>query len=364
MKNKELNTYKQINKFLSVFRFIEDLQKNKFKTWKDKYGTTEFILAKGLLHGYVQNLSKSNATLVMSPILKEIDSAKTFYLNNYSMENSFTGNEYKIISIGGAKEHNCAKELVLLHDNIKKLITIPIPLTNDSFCTNRSSQSFGDITVPSRESLYPSKVLIDLKLLEHVDEEQNKKGIGEIVGMYYSINDFYLSRDIKPPLLLVNNVKNRIYNLINSLERDKEIWLNNLAVNLIMKCLIMRVSETNAIGAGGDHIIAYGLEYYNNTFTHRHIEMSHGELVYLGSIVMAAIFQDKLANLYNLKTLINIGLNNKLISYDALHLMLDILNQRNFLDFTLKIRPKRRTILRNISYKEIQAVFNRIKEAI
>ncbi len=354
------------NTLRDLFKFINNLEEKNSGMWIDEYGCTIVLFGNGLIY---EVLTKETESFwIVSPLIKNTKYSQL--LKDIPLENKVIKNITYIISLGAAKEHNKAKEFLLNlyqdNNNNKKLITIPFPLSNDSFCTNRSTPLFGEIRIPSRETLYPSKIIIDLELLSFVNEQLNKKGIGEVIGLYYSLHDYYLVNKLRLPHKIIAYVGNKVRDLAASLKQNKNTWLKKLAICLLMKCFIMRIARTNRVGAAGDHLISYALNIYNKerAKSESH-ELSHGEAVFLGSIAMNAIFPDiEDDNFFNLKTLIEFGLTNGIISYESLELLIRAMEDKDFLKIVLGVRPKRPTILSNSSPGDLYKAVKRLKTSI
>ena len=356
MNNKERLTY--------VFNFVKLLKDNNKAVWRDEYGNTYVIIGRDLLSELIQEWKRcsQNYVVVASPIIKD----KINIPSNCLFKKGVVEDVSKILSIGGAKEHNVAKEFLFKNNKNKfiELITVPIPLSNDSFCTNRFSPRYGNIVTPSLGSTYPSKIIIDLDILNEIESNGNMGGIGEVVGLYYSIWDYYSVRKLSPPMEIITNIEYDIRKLITEVKNSEKKWLKLLSLELIKKCFIMRVFKDHQIGASGDHLIAYGIEYYLKNMNKFSDNFSHGKLVYLGSIVMAALFPEWEYRFFSLKNLIDVGINLKLINYEDLDLLVYMMKKGMIIDFAIKTRPKRPTSLSAISQTGIRGSIVRLEECV
>lgn len=338
--------------FDKVFQFGKHIQLYNEGTWRDSYGITVINMGRDIIAQFFQELRRQHkvCSILLSPLAKE----KIIVPLNYRLDDQHSANLDCIVSLGGAREHNVAKELLLRIKKAKKLefVTIPFPLSNDSFCTNRSSPCFDNIEIPSREATYPSKILVDFNLLESINKKYNLVGLGEIVGLYYSVRDYYSVRKLPQPHGLISKIEKSTQNLVASLENEKRSWLRQLAINLLIKCLLMRLAEDNRIGAGGDHLIAYALKLIlENQKSFRNF--SHGELVYLGCICMAALFPEWEYNFFSLKNLIHFGKNVGLLKIKSLRLLINAL-RNGLISLALQMRPNRPTILSTLLSKQIR----------
>lgn len=349
--------------FKLVFDFTKSLEINNEGTWVDEYGTTIINMGNNLVSKLLKewNIYSRSYVVITTPLIK----GKLAISPNCKFTNNFQKDVDYILSIGGAKEHNVAKEFLSESKEVKQshLVSVPVPLSNDSFGTNRSSRCFGKVEVPSRETLYPYKIIIDFNLLGDMEKDLNMIGVGEVIGLYYSLCDYYLIRGISPPERLINNVEKNIYNLIISLKGEKIIWLKFLAINLIEKCLIMRVAKDNQIGAGGDHLIAYTLEYScrNRKKNNNCRKLSHGKLVYLGSVAMAALFPEWEYRIFSLKNIIDLGMGIGIIDFRSLNFLLKML-KIDLIPLALQMRPYRLSSLSTLSSDNVRNGCVRIKK--
>jgi glycerol dehydrogenase-like iron-containing ADH family enzyme len=350
--------------FKLVFDFVKSLQRSDEETWVDEYGKMVIKVGRNLVSSLFQEWDKEllSYNVILSPIIKR----QIKILANHRFSTEYSKDVDIILSVGGAREHNIAREFLFKKkcDKQSQLITAPVPLTNDSFGTNRSSPYFGKVEFPSRETFYPSKIIIDLDLLEHTNMQENKNGIGEVIGFYYSLYDYYTVRRLSPPKNLIENVERNISNLITSLKEKKVTWIKLLAINLIEKCLIMRKIKDNQIGAGGDHLIAYALEnYYKNDKNFNYRVPPHGKLVYLGSVIMASLFPEWKYSFFTLEKLIDIGMRVGILKFEDFNLLLNATNKNNkLIKVALQMRPSRPTSLSNLSPARIRDSYVKINE--
>ena len=171
-----------------VFDFSDNLKLKNRAIWEDCEGITEVVVGNNIIQQNIDNLC-IEYILISSALYKKIG-APLLQCRNNNSETRFA--DY-IVSIGSALEHNSAREFIFNMEKDKRpqLITIPFPLANDSFGTNRSNLNFGQPEKPSRETSYPSYIFIDLRLLDMIDWRLNLIGLGEIIGLYYSIYDYH-----------------------------------------------------------------------------------------------------------------------------------------------------------------------------
>lgn len=328
--------YNEIKKFYDRFKKAKNI------IWKDKKGETKFIFSE---IKKIKDFDIFQPLLIISPFVEFKQGIKV------------KSKEITVISIGSAYENNIAKEIcyyLKLNKKIKtKLIIIPISLSNDSFGTNRSVKNFFNITEQSHESLYPDKVIFDIKLIKKYGVNSNIYGIGEYIGLYCSIYDYYVSRGYQPVRTILNHIVERFNELVMGFGKNDN-FLKLLAVSLIEKVLIMRTSLSYEIGAGIDHIISYGLK-------ERYKDYSHGKLVYLASMISVALFPEMENYGLTLKKLIKDGVKIKIFEKKDLLNISKILNLE-FIRKCLNMRRNRNTILRRVSkYNVLEAKNNLVK---
>jgi len=134
---------KDVGTFESVFDFAESLLLNGEGIWRDEYGTTAISMGRNLMPELLRKWDKNSETygVILSPVIK----SHVAVLLNHRFTNNFLNDIDYILSIGGAQEHNIAKEFLLKAKEEIQLINVPVPLSNDSFGTNRSSPCYGKV---------------------------------------------------------------------------------------------------------------------------------------------------------------------------------------------------------------------------
>lgn len=239
-------------------------------------------------------------------------------------------NATTILSLGSFPVHNRAK------GEAGHLITVPVPLTNDSFCTDRCNHLGGGGSYPCRGV---DEILIDLGILRAVDRHWNLLGWGELISLYYSILDYAHSRKIRIPadlLLYISQLGARLlgFQSVN----DNDAFLRHLSTGLILKCYVMYTARDHEIGCGGDHMIGYILE--------KHYRLPHGKAVFYGAVMMASLFPEWAQFGLTQNELIEIGLSAALLD---LELFEEIKRTPNLIEKAIDTRPERMTLLRELS---------------
>jgi glycerol-1-phosphate dehydrogenase [NAD(P)+] len=256
-----------------------------------------------------------------------------------------------IISIGNFYTHNEAKQLCKIKSF--KLIICPAPLSNDSFCTNRYSLEKSSSSAYN----YPDEVIIDLLLLTKLQVNQQIPGIGEFIGVYFSILDYYLSYNITPPMELIKYIYFLFEQLKLLIDGEYDQFLKQLAISIIIKCYIVRNSSDYQIGCGIDHLIAGALQSIYN--------FSHGKSVFLGSVISSIVLANW--NIYGLKIneLISFGLKYDIISIKDL-LTINSLDFNYLFKLSIDLRPSRITYLSRLknNTSELNFIKNAFSETI
>ncbi len=321
-------------------------------TFKDKYGTTELMMGTNLFQDFISLIIQNhdNFKLILSPLVSKI-------FEQYSQDISEFCNGY-IISVGGANEHIAARKLMTnMPPNCGlKLVTVPLPLSNDAFCTNRISPKENRLFDSSLSSVYPDTIIVDIGLLNEVGMNRSAAGIGEVLGLYTSIMDYYCSRNLDPPSYLIKMVNDTISGIATeNITKFPEILLK-ISLGLIMKCLVMRLCNDHAIGASADHLISYSLE---KQMIGLKTDYTHGELVFIGTIAMLVLFPEWENKIYNTQKLLGYGLKNHLIRPETLIILFD--NFKQIITEAPLTRINRPTMLRDIDVKRIESAYKKIE---
>jgi len=354
-------------KFDVVFKFISELILYNHGAWVDNAGFMNIDIGKGILS---KELRKLRQQFKCCYILASTEAREILKLSQYdsvTRNYRYMKNLDCFASIGGAREHNSIRELVLAKYNDLNIyyLTAPTALTNDAFCTNRSSPCFDQIKIPSRQSVYPSRIIIDLELIKSIGNELNIYGVGELVGLYYSMRDYYSTKKYLFIKKIICKIHDNIQNqMVTSKTIERHDFNKLLAINLLMKCLIMRANGDHQIGTGGDHLISYALRCsIISKIKWVDLELSHGQLVYLGSMIMAALFPEWDYHTFSIKGLLDMGISLGLLNDKVFHFLLSEFRP-SLIRLALKMRPVRSTILSDLSEKQIKSAMVRIMKYI
>lgn len=247
----------------------------------------------------------------------------------------------RVTVIGTSKFISKGKRIAL--DKNFELTTIPSVLSNDSFGTNRiDSENQNE----SSESNYPNQTIFVEEILKYTPFEKNLLGIGEILGLFSSFNDYFYSRDetrmLPPPGYM--NIANKLTNF----QYDKnfpEDTFHLLISGLLYKVLLMRVSRDYTVGAGIDHILSRVLE---KTF-----KFDHGKAVFMSLMTAICLFPEWENDIINLDNIIKFGIKTNLIDKQDIKLLIDM-NFENWIEQGIKLRPQRMSVLRKIDSARIK----------
>jgi glycerol dehydrogenase-like iron-containing ADH family enzyme len=336
--------------FNEILSFLSNLSAKCSGVWTDKYCSTRITIGDNLIDSTVETAERESTGYYIkyTPIIEGLISQEMIKASDLNISRA----SY-LISIGGTNEHNYIKEYCSSMPNRKKMICVPVPLSNDSFCTNRSSRLCDDVLVESRETTYPTEILIDLSILGKLEKYLNLVGLGEVIGFYYSLRDYSYTNNEQIDRSLINRLEENITDIVDHLHNYGNEWLKRLAQSLILKCLVMRVMENNRIGAGGDHLIAYALESLNSRNNREaDTRLPHGELVFCGSIVMSALLPQWDYKIFSLERLIAFGRENGFLHDRTIGVLLGGLNAQ-LIQLAISSRPNRKTILMSLSEEDI-----------
>ena len=306
----------------TIISFIKEFDNSSSSVWLDEYGRYEVVIGYGIFDPVISDGGYKPIPIVPPSQLYISESRRT------------------IISVGGFRAHNCGK--IEADKTGYSLITVPCPLSNDSFGTNRYSIGI-DEQVPSLESVYPAKTVFDIKRILQIDKSKSIVGTGEFIGLFYSLLDYSLKKNIEFESL-VPYVVERIGIMEDAFKGgDDASIISSIASSLVFKCLVMRVNKDHTVGCGIDHSFARCFE--------SDLDIAHGKAVFLGSVLSSALYPEW--DSYGLSTSFLIEFGNKIgITPDDYKLIC----YRPFSDLigkALDIRPKRSYALQGLSKARI-----------
>lgn len=257
-----------LDSFNRAYNFCRLLQTKPEMIWVDNIGQYRIIIGENTLNSRLLKLSSYS-------VMKE-KTANSIYLDPKHNNNSY---DY-LISVGSFHAHNNAR-LKCMQKGIK-LITIPVPLTNDSFCTDRCSNPGSK--EQSYKGLFPHETIIETTFLHNLPKEINVLGLGEFSGIYFSIIDYFLSRDLAVPSSLLNNITKWLQELVLFYSSDYNKFLMGLASALLFKGLVMRTNGDHQVGCGIDHLLAGVIEDKTG--------FPHGKAVFWGGLQAMQYFPE------------------------------------------------------------------------
>ena len=314
--------------------FIHKLIDDNYAEWHDYWGDYSVQIGDGLLQQY---LGKEGCRFLVSDFLDL----------KYNEPYAFS----QIVSIGGFQVHNQGKKEAQSFNF--DLTTIPIPLSNDSFGTNRYSITDNEQS-PSIRSDYPRRTIIDLQELEKFGIHHSYNGVGEYLGLYYSVIDYAQKDDITPDeeclSYIIENVDHIIHLFDDGNERE---MLRYIAIVLVLKILIMRTNEDHRIGCGIDHSIARIFE--------REHRFPHGKAVYMGCLIVSLLLPEWEKWGMSFSSLKNLGHSLGFWGKEDIGFLSQI-DIENLVQEAIKIRQDRKTMLQRLSRKQINSAQQILKQ--
>ena len=305
-----------------VIKFTEQLIQRSTGIWHDCYGDYQVSIGNAVLS---MKIAKWNRCRILAAdYVRELTP-----LHQYTSHNE-QGSEY-LVSIGSFETHNLAKNIGL--ESEARLVTVPVPIANDSFCTNRCSSMPGE---PSHECIFPKYTVVDTAILQKFPPSSNLLGLGEFIGLYTSILDYFESRGISPPSSLLAFIVRLFHDIYKEYRSDYEAFLKKTAISLVFKCLIMRTNRDHQIGSGIDHLIAYVLE--------KNLQIPHGKAVYWGTCLSLVLFPRWDSFGLDWRTLVARGVNIGVISLEEMY-QIGKLDIPSLIESAVKVRPGRTTVL-------------------
>ena len=318
----------------AIKSFIDKLNAENSAEWYDSLGNYNVQIGEGLLEEYLES---HKCKIVASSFLdiKPVD------IENF----------HQIVTIGGFQVHNQGKYEA--QKQKIELTTIPIPLSNDSFGTNRYSVTDNEQS-PSTKSVYPRRTIFDLKELTKIGFRHSINGVGEFIGLYFSIIDYAVKDDRQPDMECLAYIIDKFYELLqlhnNGNERETLRCIANL---LIIKCLIMRTSEDYRIACGIDHSIARIFEREQN--------MPHGKAVYIGCLITCLLLPEWEKWGLSLSALQDMGQKFGLLKKGDI----DSLRQTSIRQLVLEainIRKDRKTMLQRLTVSQLDAAQRKLED--
>ncbi len=328
--------YRAIEK---VICFCQEFPEDGASVWHDEKGCYEILRGDGILK-YDADRTAFREIFIARFLKNSI--VPSSVLNNRSNTSS------RVLSIGTFDTHNKAKNVCNRYD--LELTTVPLPLANDSFGTNRIGKENG----PSLEGPFPAKTIFDIRLARKVHLPANILGIGEFVGLYASVIDFYLAREESPPQNLLDFISELACNLWRCFNNNPEAFIRSLTTALLFKVLIMRVSGDYQIGCSADHIVA--------SFLERKFRMPHGKAVYASLLFLLLLYPEWEEYGLCFSELESLGIETGVVSSEDLDMTTSI-EVFKLVSNALNMRPLRPTVLSRLesARNQIDAMNQRIE---
>lgn len=309
-----------------IKHFVHKLRDENYAEWHDYMGDYSVQIGDDILQHY---LEKEGCRFFVSDFLDL----------KYNDPSVFS----QIVSIGGFQVHNQGKKEALSLNC--DLTTIPIPLSNDSFGTNRYSITDNEQS-PSIRSDYPRRTIIDLQELRKFGIRHSYNGVGEFLGLYYSLIDYAQKDDIAPDeeclSYIIENIEHIIHLFNDGNERET---LRYIAIVLVIKILIMRINEDHRIGCGIDHSIARILE--------REHKFPHGKAVYMGCLIVSILLPEWEKWGLSFSLLKDLGHSLGFLGEEDVEILHQI-NIEDLVQEAILIRQDRKTMLQRLSKEQMR----------
>lgn len=301
---------------LKLYQFAQTAERNPSVVWEDSFGRYEVTFIDDYISWILSAKHK---------VLFDSKHCKVLLIKGQNC----------IVSIGGFLAHNKGKLLA----NMKglPLVTIPTQLANDSFGTNRYSIT-DDEQMASLECVFPMKTIFDVPFLRGNGMEKSLWGIGEFIGLYFSIIDYSLKTNQNFDSYLTWIVEQ--LHKLDELDREANdrLMLKKLAILLTIKCLMMRANGNHEIGCGIDHSFARCLE--------KDLRIPHGKAVYIGSLLAFFLYPEWECHGLSKSVIIKMG---KILGISSKDIeCLKSLNLQSSIKDAIRSRPKRSIALESI----------------
>ena len=304
----------------TIYQFAQLAEASSSATWEDSIGRYEIIFT----DNYISWLLSTNHELLL-----DSKHCRVLLLSDQNC----------IVSIGGFLAHNEGKRLADLRG--LPLVTIPTQLANDSFGTNRYSITDNEQSA-SIESVFPVKTVFDIPFLQGNGMEKSLWGIGEFIGLYFSIVDYSLKTNEDHSGLLSWIVEQ--LDKLDTIywEKDCRLLLQKIAILLTIKCLVMRANGNHEIGCGIDHSFARCFE--------KDPRIPHGKAVFMGSLLAYFLFPEWENYGLSKSSLLKMG---KMLGISSTDIeFLKSLDIRSSISDAIRVRPKRSFALESIGQQE------------
>jgi glycerol dehydrogenase-like iron-containing ADH family enzyme len=258
----------------------------------------------------------------------------------------------QILSVGRTVVHDqarsCAAEAGVSY------ATCPLPLSNDSFCTDRYG---GEPSRAARRLDFPAAIILDWGLCESAGLDANKPGLGEAMGLVTSVRDFALcsaEHAAEECVPLVDAAVDLLFESWNSADTPPQRKLALLGASLSLKGLMIGLLATNDIVAGCDHMVSYELK-------HRGVGWPHGSLVAAGVLMTLPLFDGVPEGMVDKLT--RSSLTTGLLTIADLQ-RLERMDIGEVLNGAVNTRPERNTLLRRLTPQAVAAAVVKIRRIV
>lgn len=312
-----------------LISFSEELSQKREAIWEDEYGRYAVLIGNSILDKELE---------VIKP--RRIYYSEEIQWNGL-LDKKWAYNDHStsIVSVGSFQSHNRAR--IECEKHSLSLFTVPAPISNDSFCTNRCSYQFNKA---SQKCIFPQKTIIDLDLLmDTCPINVNALGYGEVLGLYTSVLDYCFTHSLSVPTDILRYLVHQCMIMEREFQNNQRQFLSLLSAALVFKCLVMRINYDHQIGCGCDHSLALTLE--------DEMQIPHGSAVLLGVFLSLKLFPQWQEYGISISDVVSSGRKLNIIDADLI-IKLNELDFSNLLAKAKRLRPNRPSLLQNVDIKK------------
>jgi glycerol-1-phosphate dehydrogenase [NAD(P)+] len=256
------------------------------------YSLPEYLNSLALEGPYVI-VCGSNKT---KDVAKEVSSyLKDFHIFNISIANIEAVESVEtliretrsktVIGVGGGKAIDVAKHSAFKSNT--KFVSLPTSPSHDGITSPFASIKGLGKPISVRSKI-PELIFIDLKVLYSAPQRLIRAGFGDVLGKFTSVLDWKLAHKLHgeyyggySATLALMSAKH-IYKSTNIIKKDYKEGLRILVEALISSGVAMGIAGSTRPASGSEHLFAHAVEVLA-----KEKDLLHGELVALGTIMMA-----------------------------------------------------------------------------
>ncbi len=190
-----------------------------------------------------------------------------------------------VIGVGGGRTLDMAKVYAYIHK--KPLVVVPTSASHDgiaspyvSYTLSQKFAKYGKITAP------PLAIVADTSIILNAPLRLLKAGLGDLLGKVIAVRDWHLAHRVKgeeyseyAAHLSLASYRIAVSNLqIKNFVREEDV---RVLVKALIGCgVAMGIAGSSRPCSGSEHMFAHAVEAMLD-------DVIHGELVALGSVIMA-----------------------------------------------------------------------------